>query len=218
MSSLIERAHVAAGDAVDDHERTFAGVDRSHAAQLEVVAAVGAGAARNGQAGNLALKRRGDGRAAHAGHQIVALDRGDGRSHRLLLHRAVADHDDIFQHLAVFLQNDVEHRLCADLDGLLHIADVGDFQFASGRNPDRETTVGPRRRTCRRADHHDRGADERFSGLIGHLAAHLVAVLSLRQRRGRRQHQAEHETQKIPCIGFSRICKSVFHICLLVFH
>ena len=96
--------------------------------------------------------------------------------------------------------------------------DTGFDMINTAKNPDRETTVGPRRRTCRRADHHDRGADERFSGLIGHLAAHLVAVLSLRQRRGRRQHQAEHETQKIPCIGFPRICKSVFHICVLVFH
>ena len=176
---LVDRPHVTARDAVDNHERALAGIDRRDAAQLEIIAAVGAGAARDGKSRNLALERRGDGRTSHAGRQVIALDRGDGRSHRLLFHRTVTDHHDVLEYLAVVFHDDVDDRTRPDIHGLLGIADEREFQLAVCRGIDRVTSVDARGRTRRRADHHYGGTDQRLAGRVGHLAAHLIAALRL---------------------------------------
>lgn len=104
------RADIAAGHAVDHHQRTLTRIDRRDAAQLESVAGVGRIGAGDHQAADLAAQGVGHARTADAGHQIIARNGRNGAGHHLFVQRTVADHDDLIHHRLGLRHLDVDLR------------------------------------------------------------------------------------------------------------
>ena len=71
---LVDCADIAAGHAIDYHERALACVYGSDAAELEAVGRVRRGSAGDGEAGYFALEGCGDCGAAHTGIEVVGVD------------------------------------------------------------------------------------------------------------------------------------------------
>ena len=115
--------------AVEDDERVVVsagGVDGALATHLEGAAALGGSVIAHIQA-RCAAHHVLDGLRGFVG-QLVGTNLDDRTGQVLLAHRAVTDHHDFFQHLVVFLQEDVDFLARSGLHVLRRITYIRDFE------------------------------------------------------------------------------------------
>ena len=156
-----QAAEFTAGNAVDHHQRSVAGVQGSGATDLKVRAGVRVGtlAGNDVETGHF-TREHGHGVVGGAPEEIFAVDLYDGGRQFLLGQGAVANHDYVIQKFAVFFQPDGRRDLLGR-ENLCCIADATDFhQCFGGRDAQDVVAVQPGGRAIGRALFHDSGAND----------------------------------------------------------
>ncbi len=170
-------ADFAARDAVDDHERTVAGLQGGGAADLVVGTGVRVGAlARDDvQAGDLTGEHR-HGVVRGTAEEVLAVHLDDGRRDLLLGEGTVADDDHLVQELRILGKEDAGRDL-GGLENLRGIADAADLDDRIGiRDAEHEVSVQTGRRTVRRALLQDGSADDRALCVLYHTFDQVSAL------------------------------------------